>query len=178
MFGWKMGFDQIFLVDGDEGEENAGDADGCKDGSSLFGVEVVGRLENQRNRSQCHVEDSPAKAYPQAEECHDWFGYCVTVSLRWRWSGYDSHTKHVERSVKTDPDHCQDTASFFVGFDFPPDSLGDSFLRLERRRHRNSIVACFFEAFVPFVQSFGFAREQDGASSFLEEQYDEHNLSK
>lgn len=55
MFGREVRFDEVLLVDSHEGEDDAGDADGCKYGSSLFQVEAVGCLKNQRNCGQSHV---------------------------------------------------------------------------------------------------------------------------
>lgn len=86
------------------------------------------------------------------------------------------HTQHMERPMQADLNHGEKTASFFVGLDFPPDPLANLFLWFRGRRHHNAIVASFFQAFIPLVQSFGFARQKNRTSSLLEKQHDQYDL--
>lgn len=69
----EVGGEKVVLVDGEDCREASADGHGGKDGAGLLDGKRVGCREDERDGSECHVEDSPREGYPEREKEDDGF---------------------------------------------------------------------------------------------------------
>ena len=144
------------MVDGEDGGEDRADAHGGEDGVGLREREVVLIAEDERDGREGEVEDCPAEGDPEREPEDDGLGQ-----------------EEVEGAVERDSDHLAYAAALFVRLDFPSNALRHLFHVGGVRGHVEAVVASRFSSFVPPVECFGFAAQENAPPGLSEEDTDE-----